>query len=140
MFSAKNTYFPDIFEEDNKEHGRIETRDNIAWLAERHPKWENLKSIAKVTGIRRIVCNETIAVRYYISSQDANAKEHVERSRQHWSIGNNLHWVLDVQFREDNCFIRKKAPENMAIFRKMALNIREDHQKRSVNGFRGAFG
>lgn len=43
MFCAKNTYVPDIFEEHDKEHGRIETRicetlDNIEWLTERYPK------------------------------------------------------------------------------------------------------
>lgn len=151
MFCAKNTYFPDIFEEHDKGHGRIETRicetlGNIEWLAGRHPKWKNLKSIAKVTGIRRIGCHETTAVRYYVSSQNANAQEHLDRSRQHWSIENNLHWVLDVQFREDNCFIRKNnAAENMAAIRKMALNIIKNYktqtgQKRSTNGFRRAFG
>ena len=52
IFSSKNTYFPDIFEEHDKGHGRVETRicetlGNIEWLQERHQKWKNLKSIAK---------------------------------------------------------------------------------------------
>lgn len=43
MFSAKNTCFPDIFEEHNKRYGKTETRicetlGNIEWLTERHPK------------------------------------------------------------------------------------------------------
>ena len=89
---------------------------------------------------------ESTAVRYYISSQDADAKKHLERSKQHWAIENNLHWVLDVQFREDNCFIRKNnAVENMAAVRKMAINIIKNYKtqtgkKRSTNGFRRAFG
>ena len=89
---------------------------------------------------------ETTAVRYYISSQDADAKKQLERSREHWSIENNLHWILDVQFREDDCFIRKNnAAENMAAIRKMALNIIKSYKtqtgkKRSINGFRRAFG
>ncbi len=151
MFSAKTTYFPDIFEEHDKGHGRIETRicetlGNIEWLQERHQKWKNLKSIAKVTVTRRMNGTESRAVRYYISSQDADAKKHLERSRQHWAIENNLHWVLDVQFREDNCFIRKNnAAENMAAVRKMALNIIKSYKtqtgkKRSTNGFRRSFG
>lgn len=151
MFNAKNTYFPDVFEEHDKGHGRIETRicetlGNIEWLKERHPKWKNLTSIARVNGTRRIGAVETNATRYYISSQEADAKKHLERSRQHWSIENNLHWVLDAQFNEDDSFIRKNnAAENMAAVRKMALNIIKNYKtqtgrKRSTNGFRRSFG
>ncbi len=33
--------------------------------------------------------------------------------RGHWSIENQLHWVLDVEFNEDDSRIRKdNAPEN----------------------------
>lgn len=44
--------------------------------------------------------------------------------RQHWQVENNLHWVLDVAFREDKCRIRKdNAPENFAMLRHIALNL-----------------
>lgn len=151
MFNAKNTYISEVFEEHDKGHGRIESRicetlGNIEWLKERHPKWKNIRSIAKVSCTRRIGTVETNAIRYYISSQDAEAKKHLERSRQHWSIENNLHWILDVQFNEDDCFIRKNnAAENMAVVRKMAFNIIKNYKaqtgkKRSTNGFRRSFG
>jgi predicted transposase YbfD/YdcC len=151
MFDAKSGYCTDNFEEHDKGHGRIETRtcetlNDIEWLQDRHPKWKNLKSIAKVTSVRRIGTTETKAIRYYISSQNSDAKTHLGRSRQHWSIENNLHWVLDVQFNEDACCIRKNnAAENMAVVRKMALNIIKTYklqtgEKRSINGFRRSFG
>ena len=42
--------------------------------------------------------------------------------RGHWSIENQLHWSLDVSFREDACKVRKdRAPENLNILRKIAL-------------------
>jgi hypothetical protein len=44
--------------------------------------------------------------------------------RSHWGIENQLHWVLDVAFSEDNCRIRKdNAPQNLAVIRQIALNL-----------------
>lgn len=152
MFDAKKTYFPDVFEEHDKGHGRIESRksevlNNTMWLQERHPEWENLKSVIKVTSIRDLKDKETsTTVRYYISSQIASAQEQLERTRRHWGIENNLHWILDVQFKEDDSLIRKNnAAENMAAVRKMALNIIKNYKaetgkKRSTNGLRKNFG
>ena len=46
---------------------------------------------------------------------------------------NQLHWVLDVEFNEDNSRIRKdNAPENLAIIRHIALNLLK--QNKSVKG------
>ncbi|WP_376707302.1 ISAs1 family transposase [Bradyrhizobium vignae] len=47
----------------------------------------------------------------------------LEVVRAHWSIENNLHWVLDVLFDEDACRSRKDhAAENLALIRKLAIN------------------
>lgn len=44
--------------------------------------------------------------------------------RGHWCVENQLNWVLDVQFNEDDSRIRKdNAPENLAIIRPIALNL-----------------
>lgn len=33
-----------------------------------------------------------------------------------WGIGNGLHWILDVTFRENDSRVRKDhAPENFAV-------------------------
>jgi len=151
MFEVKKTYFPDIFEMNEKGHGRIERRrgevlNDIEWLKERHSEWSNLKSVVKITSTRSIKEQETTATRYYISSQAGTAQEYIKRTRLHWAIENNLHWVLDVQFKEDDCQIRKNnAAENMAAVRKMALNIIKNYKmqsgkKRSVSGLRQSFG
>ena len=42
--------------------------------------------------------------------------------RKHWSIESQLHWSLDVVFREDASRARKdNSPLNMNILRKIAL-------------------
>ena len=44
--------------------------------------------------------------------------------RKHWSIGNQLHWCLDVIFREDASRARKDMfPLNMNVLRKTALSL-----------------
>ena len=44
--------------------------------------------------------------------------------RAHWSIENNLHWVLDIAFDEDSNRIRKgHSAANLAVIRHIALNL-----------------
>ena len=62
--------------------------------------------------------------RYFITSLSHEAQQLSQSIRGHWSIENQLHWVLDVGFNEDNSRIRKdNAPENLAIIRHIALNL-----------------
>lgn len=111
-------------------HGRIEKRtvyasSDIDWLKKLHPKWEGLKSIIAVTAERESKGKTTQETRYFISSLDATNPEqlgHVIRS--HWGIENNLHWVLDYAFDEDDQRTRLgNSAANMAILRHIALNL-----------------
>lgn len=44
--------------------------------------------------------------------------------RGHWEIENNLHWVLDVHFREDACKVKlEKAMQNLTLVRKICYNL-----------------
>ena len=44
--------------------------------------------------------------------------------RSHWSIENELHWRLDVTFREDASRIRRgNAPHDMGVIRHVAMNL-----------------
>ena len=44
--------------------------------------------------------------------------------RSHWSIENELHWRLDVTFREDASRIRRgNAPHNLGVIRHVAMNL-----------------
>ena len=63
-------------------------------------------------------------MRYYILDQNISAEEMSHIVRGHWEIENNLHWVLDVHFREDACKVKvKKAMQNLSLIRKICYNL-----------------
>lgn len=69
----------------------------------------NLNSVVcyKKTMFNVIKKTENIEIRYYISSLK-NTELIAEAIRQHWSVENQLHWVLDSAFHEDfNSTIKK---------------------------------
>ena len=110
-------------------HGRVETRslrvsDEINWLENEHA-WAGLKSILAVTAKREVGEKVTEETRYFISSLSADNPDKLERAvRAHWSIENNLHWVLDVAFDEDSNRTRKGySAANLAVIRHLALNL-----------------
>ena len=71
----------------------------------------------------------TFHTRFYVSSMDENAEFFAQSIRKHWSIENQLHWYLDVVLNEDRQRVREgNALENMAILRKMALQILLKHK------------
>jgi predicted transposase YbfD/YdcC len=111
-------------------HGRIEERTvravDAAWLAERHPEWKGLASIVSVAARRTIKkTGQTSAeTRLYISSLPPDPVRLAAAVRAHWSVENNLHWSLDVAFREDECRTRKDhSARNLAMIRRAALNL-----------------
>lgn len=132
----------------DKGHGRIEVRHchvstDIDWLKERHPEWKNLNSIVAITSERHIGETVTQETRYFISSSLIPAERMLAAVRLHWGIENQLHWVLDMSFGEDQSRIRKgNAPNNVAIIRHAALNmIRGAKTKRmSIKRMRKAAG
>jgi len=71
-------------------------------------------------------------VRHYLLSKYMSPKRFLHITRSHWGIENRLHWALDVHFAEDGSRARKdNAPENLAILRKLALNIHRTHPYRA---------
>ena len=116
---------------------------------------ELLSSIVAIDSERFIGDTTTQETRYFtcapegISSSQAPAAQMLAAVRLHctlWGIKgieNQLHWVLDMSFGEDQSRIRKdNAPTNVAIIRHAALNmIRQIPKKRmSVKRMRKAAG
>lgn len=121
-------------------HGRIEERlccaADASWLAERHPEWKGLRSLAAITA-RRIDKKsgaESLETRFYIASLEPDPKALLAAVRAHWGVENNLHWTMDVIFDEDRCRTRKdQSPLNLAIIRHAAFNIlKADKSKGSL--------
>ena len=112
-------------------HGRIKERachatDDTAWPRERHPEWKGLRPIADVTCARtdKKTGQTTSATRLYITSLPPEAKPILDASRAHWRVENNLHWTLDVTFREDARRRRKdNGALNLSLIRKAAINL-----------------
>ena len=62
--------------------------------------------------------------RYYLSSKEESAAYFQKAIRQHWSIENQCHRVLDTCFREDRNQTRKaNAAKNLGAVRRIVLNI-----------------
>ena len=127
----------DYFSERNRGHGRIEWRKCWVtlipdWFLQEYPEWTNLKSICLIESERHIINGKrSIEQRFYISNEALDAKKGLTYSRGHWAIENQLHYVLDVTFKEDNCQVYNAA-ENMSIIRKITFNLINKYRNYSL--------
>ncbi len=114
----------------DKGHGRIETRtcqisNDISWFTWKD-EWAGLSGCGRITSKRMVIDGaETWQEHYFIYSlKGATAKDLLRIKREHWAIENNLHWLLDTAFREDDCQARaQNAAEVFNILRKLALQM-----------------
>lgn len=125
--------------EGKKAHGREERREchilRAQDLLEQPDKWTDVKSLVRVVARRTVGNKESeVSERYFISSiSELSADRALAITRAHWAIENQLHWSLDVAFREDDCRIyAENAAENLVVVRHVALNM-----LRSVQGLSG---
>lgn len=108
--------------------GTIEKRacyvcTNIDWLAEKDA-WKHLHAVGMLVSERidKKTGNKSVERRYFLTSL-TDAAQAAYAMRAHWSVENNLHWVLDTVFNEDYCLVRKdNAAANLNVLRKIALN------------------
>lgn len=111
-----------------KNHGRIEARKyDICYevgLLEEQFMWPHLVAFGRVTSTRETAKGQTLTTRYFISSRTLSPESFVEAVRGHWSIENQLHWVLDMVFREDESRARiKNLAANLATLKHISFNM-----------------
>jgi len=114
------------------DHGRMDQRSAKVMadttLAKTHD-FPGIRAIARVDSMRRIEGKpDEINTRYFLLSRHMPASKLLHVVRTHWTIENQLHWVLDVIFDEDGARNRKdNGPQNIALLRKIALNLLRSH-------------
>lgn len=112
----------------DKDHGRIERREHyivydIDWLYGKE-NWQKLSMIGMTRNYREINGEVSIQEKYYISDLKLSGEEFAKVVRGHWSIENNLHWILDVHFREDWSLCKEEnALKNLSTIRKICYNL-----------------
>jgi len=121
-------------------HGRQETRTYVVFPApetvDPDGAWRDLSAVGMaITESTDAQGRCRLEVRYYILSALLSAARFAGAVRGHWSIENNLHWQLDVSFREDQCRVRTdNAPANLSVIRRFALGLlkRETSCRRGI--------
>ena len=121
-------------------HGRHETRTYAVFPApetvDPDGMWRDLNAVGvAITESTDSQGRCRLEARYYILSVLLSAKEFAGAVRGHWGIENNLHWQLDVSFREDECRVRTDhAPANLSVIRRFALGLlkRETSCRRGI--------
>mgnify|MGYP005877358395 FL=1 len=117
------------YTQENRGHGRSESRECVVvdfskvadYLL---PGWWGVKTLAMITSIRQVKGEqETEEIRYYISSLPNDPKLILQSVRSHWQVENNLHWQLDVSFREDDTRKTGNAAINFSAMSKVALML-----------------
>jgi len=118
-----------LTEEIDKGYGRVEHRrywltEDLSSIKDLTAQWVGLKSVGMVESQRHIGDKVTVDRRYFICSLKETDELFAKAVRRHWSVENELHWVLDVSFREDDSRIRREnGAENMATARHLTLNM-----------------
>ena len=97
-------------------------------LARTHA-FPGIAAVARIETHRRVHGrDEAPIVRHFLLAKPLSPARVLHITRSHWGIENQLHWVLDVVFAEDRARNRKdNGPENLAILRKLALNLLRAH-------------
>ena len=119
-------------------HGRDEVRR--AWVSHATEeissaeRWSRLSTFVRIESTRTVNGKTSVENRYYISSRKRlSAKRGLEAVRVHWSIENQLHWVLDVAFSEDDSRVRAgNAAANFSAVRQLALGLLKQRTETKV--------
>jgi predicted transposase YbfD/YdcC len=130
--AGKTRVVPSAYDTFDVAHGREETRvcyvlKDLSQLELADcgvERWIGLRSLIVVEATRVNKGKESFERRYFLSSADWDARTALNQVRNHWSIENQQHYVLDLVFHEDASRTRRGfAAENLAVLRRLALNL-----------------
>jgi predicted transposase YbfD/YdcC len=116
-------------------HGREEERTcvvvtSLAGIRDRS-SWPRLKTVGMCCRHRTVNGRTSTETHYFIGSRRMAARRYAQAVRGHWGIENNLHWQLDVSFREDASRIENRhGAAAVALFRKLALALLKQHPRK----------
>jgi predicted transposase YbfD/YdcC len=116
----------DSSEESGTGHGRQEERYITAIYDPQGlpPDWPDVAAVVLVAREREVNGKRTDTAHYYITSRRGTAAELGGLVRRHWAVENELHWCLDVSFREDeNKTAAGHAGANLGLVRRVAVSL-----------------
>lgn len=129
--SQMRAYPYDYAESFDSTHGRAEKRqcwtidDPVVVQQLRGAKrWAKLTCVARVRREYREGQEKNREDLYFLASLPGRAKPMLWAVRSAWSVENNLHWVLDIAFREDDSRVHNdNVLQNFTVLRHIALNL-----------------
>lgn len=130
---------PDYIEKSPVEHGRIETRK--IWTTTELNCYLDFPHVSQSFAIERRRVNkktgkESCEIAYGITSKEpgkCSPQSLLATNRNHWTIENSCHYVIDWNFDEDRSRIRTGyGPENVTRLRRFAVGILKTKEVRSV--------
>ncbi|WP_295396637.1 ISAs1 family transposase [uncultured Thiodictyon sp.] len=100
--------------------------------------WEGMNMIGMVESQREVAGKTSRETRFFIGSIQTEVATFARAVRDYWGVENDLHWSLDVAFREDECRVRETiARENLAVLRHIALTrLKNDGTKLGIQNKR----
>jgi predicted transposase YbfD/YdcC len=116
-------------------HGRQEERSCVvvhraAGIRDRQ-RWAHWTTVGMCRRERTANGQTSTEVGYFIGSRRLGAPTYARALRSHWGIENNLHWQLDISFREDASRIENRhGAANFALLRKLALSLLKQHPRK----------
>ena len=121
-------------------HGRHEERHVTVIYAPPGlpPGWPDVAAVVLVGREREANGRRADTEHYYVTSLRGTAAELGRLIRRHWAVENELHWCLDVAFREDtNRTAAGHAGANLGLVRRVAASLlKQDPGKGSIKAKR----
>lgn len=145
---AGHYFSPELAEyvEKSTGHGRKEVRRVMQIKAELpaalKQRWPHITSLIEIGSERTVNGKTSCDARWFVSSLPVDPKAVAHIIRSHWGIENQLHWVLDVVFREDeNCISHVSGAAHIALVNRVALALlKHSPLRESIAGKRNRAG